>query len=125
MSQDIVADGLNQLMNAVRAHKESVKLNNYSKVLAGVLAIGKLKGYIDEFKADKNSVKIVASKKLNACKAIKPRYVVKVGDIEKYIRRYLPAKDMGVLVISTSKGLMTHQTAIEQKIGGCLVAYFY
>ncbi len=63
--------------------------------------------------------------KLNYCKAVKPRYVVKARTIDKYVRRYLPARDMGVLVISTSQGLMTHQTAIEKNLGGSVIAYFY
>ena len=63
--------------------------------------------------------------KINACKAVKPRYVVKTKDIDKYVRRYLPARDMGMVIISTSKGLMTHQTALEKNLGGSVIAYFY
>ncbi|MCA9485557.1 MAG: 30S ribosomal protein S8, partial [Nanoarchaeota archaeon] len=62
---------------------------------------------------------------LNGCNAIKPRLMVKSNDIERYIQRYLPAKNLGVLIISTSQGLMTHQTAQEKNIGGSLIAYFY
>jgi len=32
---------------------------------------------------------------------------------------------MGILIISTNKGLITHNEAFEEKIGGCLIAYFY
>jgi len=50
---------------------------------------------------------------------------VKSKDIDKYVRRYLPARGIGTVVISTSKGLVTHQTAQEKGIGGSIVAYFY
>jgi small subunit ribosomal protein S8 len=42
-----------------------------------------------------------------------------------YFRRYLPARGIGTLIISTSKGLVTHQTALDKGIGGSIVAYFY
>ena len=51
--------------------------------------------------------------------------MVTVPEIDKYIKRYLPSKDLGIIIISTSQGLMTHQTAIEKNIGGSLLAYFY
>ncbi|MBU1129378.1 MAG: 30S ribosomal protein S8, partial [Nanoarchaeota archaeon] len=59
------------------------------------------------------------------CKSIKPRFTVDRTQIEKYRRRYLPARDVGTMIISTNKGLMTHQEADQEKIGGCLIAYFY
>ena len=124
MSQDIVSDALNQIMNAKKAGHTFVEVKKNSKFLMDVLAIGKLKGYIKEYKLEENVLKIIFGK-LNVCKAVKPRYVVKAKTIEKYVRRYLPARDMGSLIISTSKGLMTHQTAIEKNIGGSVIAYFY
>lgn len=124
MSQDILADALNQMFNAAKASKTTIILARHSKLLLSVLAIAKLKGYVKEYKADGNSLKIELGK-LNSCKAIKPRYIVQVADIEKYAKRYLPAKDIGVIVVSTSQGLMTHQTAQEKNLGGSLLAYFY
>lgn len=125
MSQDIVADGLNKIMNAKRASKSSVKLRHYSKFLLSVLAIGKLRGYIEEYKIEGKQLEVSIGNKFNYCGAVKPRYSVRADEIIKYVRRYLPARDMGVLVISTSKGIMTHHTAIEKKIGGSVIAYFY
>lgn len=125
MRKDIVADGLNQIMNAKRANKEIVTLRFHSKVLLSILAVGKLKGYIKDYRVKGKEIEIETGEKLNACKAVKPRYVVKAMDIQKYVRRYLPARDMGVLIISTNKGLMTHQTAIDQNVGGNVIAYFY
>jgi ribosomal protein S8 len=124
MSQDIVADALNQVMNAKRTGVDSTVVKRHSKVLLGILAIGKLKGYIKDYRVDGISIHIEFGK-LNACRAVKPRYVVKVKSIDKYVRRYLPARDMGTVVISTSEGLMTHQTAIEKNKGGSVIAYFY
>ena len=84
MSQDIVADGLNRIMNAKRAGKTSVTLKHQSKFLINVLAIGKLKGYIANYHTTPQGL-IIEFGKFHACMAVKPRYVVKVGDIDKYI----------------------------------------
>jgi small subunit ribosomal protein S8 len=124
MSQDKISDALNQMMNALRAEKDSVVVHAHSKLLLSILALAKLKGYVKNYKTEGNSVTIEFAK-LNGCNAIKPRYFVKVVDIEKYAKRYLPAKEIGMLIVSTSKGIMTHQTAQEKKIGGSLLAYFY
>jgi small subunit ribosomal protein S8 len=124
MSQDTVADTLNQMMNTRRAKKEELQVSTHSKLLLSVLAIAKLKGYVKEYKADGRKLKIELGK-LNGCNAIKPRYTISVDEIERYVKRYLPAKNIGTLILSTSKGLMTHQTAIEKNLGGSLIAYFY
>lgn len=124
MSQDIVADALNQMMNIRRAGKEEVVLKKHSRLLLSVLAIAKLRGYVKSYQTDGTSLKIKLGA-LNECLAIKPRLVVKVGDIDRFITRYLPAKNIGTIVISTSQGLMTHQTALDKNLGGSLIAYFY
>ena len=53
------------------------------------------------------------------------RFSVNKSQIEKYRRRYLPSRNMGTVIISTNKGLLTHEEAQEEEIGGCLIAYFY
>jgi small subunit ribosomal protein S8 len=124
MSQDVTADALNMVMNAKKAGKPSVSTHRYSKVLLGVLAIAKIRGHIKDYKVDKKILTIEINK-LNNCQAIKPRYTIKVQDINKYTKRFLPAKNIGTVIISTSQGLMTHQVAQEKNLGGSLIAYIY
>lgn len=127
MAQDIVSDGLNQIMNIKAVGKEGVGIKRSSKVLVGLLEMMKKKGHIDftiEGSEEKPEV-VVRIIKLNVCRAIKPRYFVGVSDIDKYLRRFLPSRKFGVLVVSTNKGLMTHLEAEEQNLGGTLIAYFY
>ncbi len=124
MSQDILADALNEIMNAQRAGKLNVEIKRHSKLLLNVLAIGKLKGYIKEYKVDGKNL-FVEIGKLNYCRAVKPRFIVGARDIDKYVRRYLPGRGVGVVIVSTSKGLMTHQAAEEKKIGGGIISFFY
>lgn len=125
MSQDIVSDGLNQIMNAKAIEKRKVKIKRYSKVLIGILELMKKKEYVDFSIDEKTGELIVDILKLNLCRAIKPRYYVGVNDIDKYLRRFLPSRNFGTLVISTNKGLLTHREALLNKIGGSVIAYFY
>ena len=125
MSQDIIADALNQIMNNKRAKKNFVVVNRFLKVLLKVLDIAKTEGYIEDYKIDGTKLQINFTDKLNECRAIKPRFSFTKESIEKYIRRYLPANDMGLLLVSTNKGMITHTDAIEKNLGGCLIAYFY
>jgi len=126
MSQDIVADALNMMRNAKKAGKEITKVNRTSKLLIEILKIMKQHGAVKKYKIDiKNKSVEITLGDFMECKAIKPRFTVKKDQIEKYERRYLPARDIGAIIISTSKGLMTHKEAFEEGIGGSLIAYFY
>lgn len=124
MAQDIISDALNKMMNAKRANKTTIELSYHSKLLSSILAIAKLKGYVKSYKVEGKKITIELDK-LNYCKAIKPRFMAQVDELGKYEKRYLPAKNFGTIIVSTSQGLMTHQTAEEKHIGGSLLAYFY
>ena len=123
MSQDIVADALNQIMNAKKAGKTEVTVKKHSKLLRNILDIAKADGYLD-YSIDGNliTIKII---KLNEIKSIKPRYTAGIKKINSYVQRFLPARNFGFVIISTNKGLMKHNEAEEQNLGGCLVAYVF
>lgn len=126
MSQDIIADALNVIRNAKKAKKETLNIKIISNLLIEILKIMKQEGAIKKYKINSKSKSIeVTLGDLSECKAIKPRFSVDKTQIEKYRRRYLPARDIGTMILSTNKGLMTHNEAVEEKIGGCLIAYFY
>jgi len=123
MSQDVVADALNELMNAKKAKKTSVLIKKHSKLLRNVLDIAKESGYLT-YTIDGNNM-LIEIEKLNEIKAIKPRFTVSVKKINEYTRRFLPAKNYGFLIVSTNQGLMKSNEAEEKKLGGCLIAYVY
>ncbi len=126
MSHDVVADALNMIKNANNAKKKTVKVKRISNLLIEILKIMKQKGAVKKYKIDskEKSVEISLGNFIE-CKAIKPRFTVNKDQIEKYRRRYLPSRNLGTVIVSTNKGLMTHEEAQEEKIGGCLIAYFY
>ena len=123
MSQDIVADILNQIMNTKMSGRDTLVITRFNKLLIKVLEMMKNYGYLEyEINNDELVIKL---KEINECKSIKPRYTVNKKNIEKYVRRFLPARNFGYVIVSTNKGLMSHYEAQENKIGGSLIAYFY
>lgn len=123
MSQDIVADGLNQIMNTKKAKKKELILKKHSKILKEILDLAKKEDYLD-YSVEAKGLKVII-KNVNEIKAIKPRYTVQVKKINFYVRRFLPAKNFGFVVVSTSRGIMKHYDAESKNIGGCLLAYMY
>ncbi len=123
MVQDILSHALNCIMNALRAKNESCSVQK-TRLLVGVLDIMKKNGYIQEYHEEDGKI-VVKIGNVNECRAIKPRFYVGKGDLEKYIRRFLPARDFGVLIVSTNRGLMTHKEALERGLGGSLIAYCF
>ena len=125
MSQDIVSDGLNEIMNARRVEKKSLTIRRYSKVLLNLFKIMKEKGHINYEVNEEEKTVDVEIIKLNKCKAVKPRYYVDVATIDKYLRRFLPSRNFGDLIISTNMGLLSHKEAVKSNVGGSVIAYFY
>jgi len=121
--QDLISDVLNKIMNAKRAGKKEIEVSRFSKLLIEILKIGKKEGYIKKYEVKDKKLHIEFE--LNECRAIRPRYYVNLKNMEKYIRRFLPARNFGVVIISTNQGLMTHRDANEKKIGGSLIAYMF
>ncbi|MBI5803192.1 30S ribosomal protein S8 [Candidatus Pacearchaeota archaeon] len=126
MAQDTIADALNMIKNAKKAGKSGVSIKRVSNLLIEILKIMKQKGAIKKYKINskENEVEITILD-LIECKAIKPRFTTTKSMLEKYVRRYLPARNIGTIIISTSKGLMSHEDALEKGLGGSLIAYFY
>ena len=50
---------------------------------------------------------------------------VKLKEMERHEARYLPAKDFGILILTTPFGVMNNDAAKEASTGGKLLAYVY
>ena len=100
-----------------------------NKVIKAVLKIMQEHGFIGayEFIDDGKSgkFKIELKGKIIDCNVIKPRFAVKTDEYEKWEKRYLPAREFGLLIISTPKGMVDHKKAKQMQIGGRLVAFAY
>ncbi|MCX6800945.1 MAG: 30S ribosomal protein S8 [Candidatus Diapherotrites archaeon] len=126
---DPIADALVQIKNAEDASKKECAIQHGSNFLGEVLNTMKENEYIESYEKKVEGSIITYSVKLggkiNECKAIKPRYAVKKDAYEKYEKRYLPARDIGLLIVSTSQGVMSHTQAKSKGLGGRLVAFVY
>ncbi|MBU0636307.1 30S ribosomal protein S8 [Candidatus Micrarchaeota archaeon] len=129
MSVDPIANALTALKNSENATKGTCKLQPASKLLEEILRVMKENGYITGYERvnTKGSgfYKIQLSGKVNECRAIKPRYPVQKDEFEKFEKRYLPSRDVGIIIVSTSKGVLSHKKAKEEGIGGRLIAFVY
>jgi len=123
---EIITKTLNEIMNAKRAGKVELTVKPISKLLVKVLDIMKERDYI-EYKVNKEGFGSITIKikKLNECRSISPRFYTKIDEFDKYVRRYLPAREFGMIIVSTDKGIMTHYEALDQKTGGSLLAYCF
>lgn len=126
---DPLADALINLKNRDSAAKQEAFIRPATRLMGEILRVMKESGYINTFEFVEDGrqgvYKVDLGGKLNNCRAIKPRYAVKKDEFEKYEKRYLPSRDIGVLIVSTSQGVLTHQKAKEQGVGGRLLAYIY
>lgn len=126
---DPLANALSVIKNAENVGKTSCVIRPASKIIGNVLNVMKNNGYIAGFefiedgKAGVYEVQLSGS--INECGAVKPRYSVGVGEYEKWEKRFLPAKNFGVLIITTSQGVVSHAEAIEKNVGGQIIAYVY
>ena len=123
---DVITKTLNELMNAKRAGKRECIVTPVSNLLIEVLNLMKSEGYIDyKIEKDKFPKAVITIKALNECRSIRPRFHFQKEQLEKYLRRYLPSRDIGIIMVSTAKGVMTYRGAMKDGLGGVLLAYSF
>lgn len=126
---DPLADALTNIRNNERQVNDSCIISPASKLIGRVLSTMQKENYIGDFefiddnRAGKFQVELEGN--INQCGVIKPRHAVKKDEFEKFEKRYLPAKNFGILIVTTPEGIMTHREAKERGIGGRLLAYMY
>ncbi len=129
MRFDTIADALVAIKNSEAAAKKQCIIRPASKLLGEILKVMQQNGYIDSFEfiddGRDGTYKVELLGKINNTRAIKPRYAVKKNEFEKYEKRYLPARDIGILIVTTPKGVLTQKKAREKGVGGRLVAFVY
>ena len=126
---DVLANLLSAMKNAERAGKDELLFSPVGNLPTSVLMIMKEHGYVKDFEAIQDGkgglYRIDLAKKINDCNVIKPRFPVTKDDFVKWERRFLPAEGFGIIIVSTSQGVMIHSEAKKKGIGGKLIAYVY
>jgi len=126
---DIINDFFAHATNCVNVGKFEVEFGPINKLLIACLEKLKEYGYIEYYEIltwDKGGkVKVKLSEYYNKGNSIKPRFPVSYRELEKWEKRYLPARGFGMLLISTDRGVKTNEECKKEKIGGVLIAYVY
>lgn len=129
MNHDTLANGLSKLMNYEKIGRQTVTLYPSSVMLKNIVAILQKAGFVGEAASQDTTRGTVMTVPLlgaiNSIGVIKPRFAVQRDAFEKFEKRFLPARGVGVIIISTPKGLMSLEDAKKENIGGRLIAYCY
>jgi len=126
---DPLSNVLSQINSYEKTGRKDILTKSASKVIRKVLEIMQDHKYLGSFEEIKDAkgdlLKINLIGNINKTGVIKPRFSVTRETYEKFEKRFLPAKDFGILVVSTSQGMMTHVEAKKKCIGGKLISYCY
>jgi small subunit ribosomal protein S8 len=124
-----LVNALNTIMSHEERRKTECIIAPASDLVGRVLRFFQSKGYIGEIEyiddGRQGKFRVQLFGRINESKAISPRFKTKVSEMEKWEKIYLPSRNLGALIISTSKGIMDHNKAKEEHMGGILLAYVY
>ncbi|KAK4395165.1 40S ribosomal protein S15a-5 [Sesamum angolense] len=129
MGRRILNDALRTIVNAEKRSFASAELKPISNVMASFLQIMKYRGYIKDFevhdphRVGRISVQLLG--RVKDCRAITYRQDITAQHIESYKTRMLPTHQWGYVVITTPNGVLDHEEAIRQNVGGQVLGYFY
>ncbi len=127
VSTDPIADMLTRVRNALAVHKSEVALP-HSRMKESVAKILKDSGYITDILVEKDDFRKTMTLKLDGAATIH-----EVSRISKPGRRiYAKVKDIprvkqgrGIVIISTSQGVLSGEDARQQRLGGELICEVY
>ena len=106
---DPLADALTNIRNNELQVNSSCTIRPASKLIGHVLSVMKKENYISNFEYvddEKAGIfQVELDGNINQCGVIKPRHAVKKDEFEKFEKRYLPAKNFGILIVTTPEGI--------------------
>ncbi|KAH8112235.1 ribosomal protein S8 [Phellopilus nigrolimitatus] len=100
----VLNDCLNNIVNAERRGKRQVLIRPSSKVIVKFLSL---------------------NGRLNKTGVISPRFNVQVTQIESWVNLLLPSRGFGIIILTTSSGILDHEEARRKNVGGKLLGYVY
>ena len=127
---DPIADMLTRIRNGVRISRKQVNIRA-SKICEGIAAVLKKEGYIEDFDRIDDSRQGILRVTLKYDRAGKP-VISEITRTSKPGRRVYSSVEqlphvlggMGIVIVSTSKGIMSDRSCREANIGGeilCMV----
>merc|ERR1712216_632040 len=129
VKMSVLNDCLKKMGNAEKSGKRQVLLRPVSKVVVKFLKQMQKHGYINDFEVidDARAGKIIVelNGRLNKCAVISPRFDLKLKNFEKFVYQILPSRQFGFIILTTNKGIMDHNEARQNHIGGKVLGFFY
>ena len=129
MQHDTLSDALSSINNAARNDKEYAEVSPTSNIVQNVLLKLQEEGYIGVFELVEDGkggkFKVEVQNTVNQCQPVKPNFYVKSDEYTEWAKRYLPARNFGKLIVTTPRGVLTHDEAVEENVGGKLLGYVY
>ncbi len=128
-AQNILANLFTTVYNNEMRRKRECVIAPASKLAYEVLNVMKKHNFIEDFEYIEDGrggkFKVTLNAQVNKCSIITPRFSVKKDGYVDWERNYLPSYTRGILIVSTSKGVMSHHEAQEEGLGGVLIGYVY
>lgn len=128
-AKDILANLFSTIYNNEMRNKKECLVYPASSLAGEVLRAMQKKGYIGEFEFVDDGLsgkfRIQLLGRINKCGVVSPKFSFKKDEIDKWERRYLPAINVGFLIVTTSNGVMTHDEVRGMSVGGRLIGYVY
>ncbi len=126
---DTLANALVHMKNSELMGKRTCDIEPASKLIGNILKIMQREGYVGKFEFLENGkagvYRVELLGKINNCGTIRPRYSVEKSGYTAWEKRYLPARGLGLLFVSTPAGVLTHIEAKQMNTGGKLLAFVY
>jgi len=128
MKHDPLADMFCVIKNSERTGRGEC-LVRVSRIIGEVLGVMESHKYIGKFelvpgeRGRRYRIKLLG--KINNCNVVRPRFSVKNREFIKWEKRFLPASDIGLLIVTTPKGVMDHKKAKQDGTGGKLLGFVY
>lgn len=125
MNHDQLADVFSAIKNKETIGKGQAVVPA-TRLAENVLGIMKEHEYLADVKREPgNHIRVHLKGKINDCNVIKPRFSVAKDAFIKWEKQFLPATQKGILILSTTKGIMDHHSAKKAGLGGQLLGYVY
>lgn len=128
-AQNVLANLFSTIHNNEMRNKKECLIIPASKLAQEVLRVMQRHKYIGEFeyiddgRAGKLRVQLLG--RINRCGVISPHFPVKKDEYTKWESKYLPAVGVGILIVATNRGVISHYEAIKLGIGGRLLGFVY
>jgi small subunit ribosomal protein S8 len=127
-----MTDHLADALNTIKTHElvgQDKCTVRATALIERVLEVLKSHSYLKDYKRIEGErsafFEIELKGSINDCGVIKPRIPVRRHEWNKTEEAFIPAYNVGLLIVSTPGGIMTNADAREKHTGGRLVAYVY